>query len=699
MGIKINNMNKEVLDLIKSSKQLFLSDIKSAEKKAKKALEISISNGLVEELAQSLITLSRILSDQGNIEEVTAYLYEALGILKKTGNKQLLIEAYSGLGNFYMKTGELDDSLSFYMLSLSLSIETGDKIEKPGTLLAIGTVLSFKESGEDALEYYFNAKQAAEETNNTVVISKALNNIGCEYNVLNRLDDAEKSLNNCIDICKKEKFHNINIVALDELGLIFRKKGEDKKAVNSWMEAIEIDISRGESYNSTAPRINLADFYISKEKWDLARKFLDDACKMCENTESRIDLVEIFKLETKISECAGDYKRALEFHKKYFEMERELRKQESVRALKEVRVQALTHAKDRLVTLGHIGRAITESLDLKTMLSRIYSNVGKLLDFSIIGMATYDSLSRKISYELFMENGQILPNTYTSADDYNSLAAWVIRQEKPLVISDYIKEFGRYVRNKDIKSITRLKVNDKIPNSILYNPLKIGDEIIGLITVQSYKINAYTADEIDSFDILASYASIGLNNALQAEKIKKQNKELSILATSDSLTGLKNRRAFFDAMEKCWSWSIRTHIPLSLILIDLDFFKKVNDTYGHPAGDYCLVEISKLLKDSVKRGNDEVARLGGEEFGIFLGDTDNEGANVVAENIRKKVEAVVFKFESYDFKITASMGIRTISPDMGKNIKMQNVISEADKALYEAKHSGRNIVKNFSNEL
>lgn len=688
-------MNKEILDLINSSKQLFLSDIKSAEKKAKKAVEISKNNGLVEELAQSLITLSRILSDQGNIEEVTAYLYEALGILKKTGNKRILIEAYSGLGNFYMKTGELDDSLSFYMLSLSLSIETGEKIEKPDTLLGIGTVLSFKESGEDALEYYFSARQAAEETNNTVVITKALNNIGCEYNILNRLDDAEDSLNNCIDICKKEKFHNINIAALDELGLIYRKKSEDDKAVNAWMEAIAIDKSRGESYNSTAPRINLADLYISTEKWELARKFLDDACRMCENTESRIDLVEIYKLETKINECSGDYKRALEFHKKYFEMERELRKQESVRDLKEVRVKALTHAKDRLVALGHIGRAITESLDLKTMLSRIYSNVGKLLDFSIIGIATYDSASRKISYELFMEDGQMLPQTYNMVDDYNSLAAWVIRQEKPLVISEYKKEFHRYVRSKDLKSTTRWKLNDKIPNSVLYNPLKIGDKIIGIITVQSYMVNAYTADEIDSFDILASYASIGLNNALQAEKIKKQNRELSILATSDSLTGLKNRRAFFDAMEKCWSWSIRTHIPLSLILIDLDFFKNVNDTYGHPAGDYCLIEISKILKDSVKRGNDEVARLGGEEFGIFLGDTDNSGANVVAENIRKKVEAFVFRFDGSEFKITLSMGIRTISPDMGKDVKMENVVSEADKALYEAKHNGRNRVENF----
>ncbi|QEN04409.1 diguanylate cyclase [Thiospirochaeta perfilievii] len=688
-------MNSQVLGLIESSKKLFISDIDAAEKSALKAVKLSRSLNLKLELAESLTVLARVLADKGCIDQVTNTLFEAHELLEESRDKSPLIQVYSTLGSFYLGTGELELSLESYMSSLNLSIELNEKIKKPNTLMGIGTVLAYKGSNSDALEYYQDAKEAAEENGNVEVVLKSLNNIGWVYNSLDMLEEAEGYLNLCIKKAKNEGLRNILMPALDELGIIYRKKKLYNKAIECWKEAIKIDQERGVSYNSTAPNINLADYYISVENWSEARSYLDAAHVMCNRTRSRIDLIEIYRLESKISESQGNFFEALNNYKKYTELDREIRTQESIRELNRVKVDTLTKGRDRLVILGKIGREITESLDLSTMLSRIKTNAAKLFDFSIIGIAKYDSKTGDISYELFLEDGNILPNVYTNRSDTNSVAAWVVRNEKPVIISNYKEEYHKYVETENILSSAHWKINNKTPQSVLYNPLKIEDKIIGLITVQSYKVAAYPVEAVEAFNILSSYAAIGLNNALQSNKITEQNRRLSILATSDSLTGIKNRRAFFESIEKSRAWSLRNKIPFSLILLDLDYFKKINDSYGHPAGDFCLIEVSKVLKESIYRANDDVGRIGGEEFGVLLNNTDSNGALIVANRIRESIAALDLKFKGINFSITSSLGVITVYPEDDKLLSVKQIVSNVDKALYVAKNSGRNRVEEY----
>jgi len=160
--------------------------------------------------------------------------------------------------------------------------------------------------------------------------------------------------------------------------------------------------------------------------------------------------------------------------------------------------------------------------------------------------------------------------------------------------------------------------------------------------------------------------------------------KLEELATTDALTGLRNRRKFDEAIDSEWRRARRHNTPLSLLMIDADHFKNYNDTYGHQAGDQVLVGIAICISDSVKRAGDCAARYGGEEFAALLPGTASADAMMIAETIRRKVQGW-----SDDPAIsTVSIGIASVTPAAGAD--WTEFVNAADKALYAAKAAGRN---------
>ena len=163
---------------------------------------------------------------------------------------------------------------------------------------------------------------------------------------------------------------------------------------------------------------------------------------------------------------------------------------------------------------------------------------------------------------------------------------------------------------------------------------------------------------------------------------------LEKLATIDSLTGLSNRRHFLALAEAEWSRFQRYQRPLSMLMIDIDHFKSVNDRYGHAVGDDAIISVARaVLQD--KRGSDVVGRLGGEEFAILLPETDIAQAATVAERLRQKVEGQFLSAHNIQFKVTISIGVATASADMSG---IEALLRAADLALYQAKSDGRNRV-------
>jgi two-component system, cell cycle response regulator len=174
--------------------------------------------------------------------------------------------------------------------------------------------------------------------------------------------------------------------------------------------------------------------------------------------------------------------------------------------------------------------------------------------------------------------------------------------------------------------------------------------------------------------------------------------ELKELATKDALTGIANRRFFDEYLEKEWKRAQRDQAPFSIVMIDLDFFKTYNDTYGHQKGDSCLKEVATTIDEAMKRPADMAARYGGEEFALVLPETNSGGAVSLAEGIRKSIYDLNLKHKnsSCESRVTVSMGVATMKVD--KESEFSKLISKADKALYAAKDSGRNRLSVFGEE-
>ena len=175
--------------------------------------------------------------------------------------------------------------------------------------------------------------------------------------------------------------------------------------------------------------------------------------------------------------------------------------------------------------------------------------------------------------------------------------------------------------------------------------------------------------------------------------IEKANIKLKKLSTIDGLTQLANRRVFDETLQKEWQRMRRSQQPLSVILSDIDFFKRYNDTYGHQKGDDCLKTVAESIKNCVLRPADLAARYGGEEFVIILPDTPSKGAFHVAETIRDAVLSMKMEHagsEVNDF-VSLSLGVATLIPPKDGG-KAEELVKIADEALYVSKNAGRNMV-------
>jgi len=189
--------------------------------------------------------------------------------------------------------------------------------------------------------------------------------------------------------------------------------------------------------------------------------------------------------------------------------------------------------------------------------------------------------------------------------------------------------------------------------------------------------------------LFATWRDITLRK--QAETaLEESNRRLEILSTSDALTGIANRRHFDAVLDTEYGRHVRYGSTLSLIMLDIDHFKAFNDTYGHLKGDECLREVGRVLRECITRAADLAARYGGEEFACILPETDRNGAIIIAEQIRRGIEALAIphKGSSVADHVTGSLGVVTV--DCLQGVSALDILSQADNLLYQAKSSGRN---------
>ncbi len=251
-----------------------------------------------------------------------------------------------------------------------------------------------------------------------------------------------------------------------------------------------------------------------------------------------------------------------------------------------------------------------------------------------------------------------------------SQTGYTILQGEPILVHDYSKltEFSAPPLISKYKIASGLSV-----------PMLSRGRVIGAMLAHSKTRHHFKQDDISKLSLIAN------QTALTVDRIRL-HEETRQFAFTDELTGLYNRRHFIQLAEKEVDRAVRYRHPQALIMFDLDRFKQVNDTYGHPAGDQVLKTVASLVRREL-RDVDLLGRYGGEEFVILLPETGRKGARAIAERLRKRIAQTQMDIAQEKISITISLGVSILSPDCSNLIKL---IEASDKALYIAKETGRN---------
>jgi diguanylate cyclase (GGDEF)-like protein len=219
-------------------------------------------------------------------------------------------------------------------------------------------------------------------------------------------------------------------------------------------------------------------------------------------------------------------------------------------------------------------------------------------------------------------------------------------------------------------------------------PLKSGERVLGTLVAAARRRGAFDDEAVRMLEVIALQTAQALQRAQLFAAVER-------MATTDGLTGLHNHRYLQTLLDQQLALAQRYQKPLSFVLCDIDHFKTVNDTYGHPAGDLILKGVAEVLQREARQ-TDQVARYGGEEFAVILPETDAAAARATAERMRAAIEAARFTTDLGQLKITLSLGVATF-PDVAT--QKQGLIDQADQALYAAKRAGRNRWMAAANKL
>ncbi len=335
--------------------------------------------------------------------------------------------------------------------------------------------------------------------------------------------------------------------------------------------------------------------------------------------------------------------------------------------------ELLTRKTEQLMFLNTVLSNATERLEVADILGQAGEDLKMLLPVLSVQGAFWNVLGtgKHIETEIFLNPGLIS----------EIQAEWT-----DFMIENVIALSGMEVSGYNISETVSVSEHKMAysPSSgrVLALPLVARGDKFGCLVMLCERNVRLAKDQVATLNAAVNHLSLALSNALMFDKIKTR-------ADRDGLTRVFNRRSFDERLVEEFKRHQRLNTDMSLLMVDLDHFKEVNDTYGHLAGDMVLERVARLFECTL-RSTDFIARYGGEEFVILLPHTKEENAEMLAERIRKNIEDTTMTYQDKSFAVTASIGVASICP--GSFEKNNEIIRKADEALYEAKQQGRNRV-------
>ncbi|MBK1809328.1 diguanylate cyclase [Clostridium sp. YIM B02505] len=716
------------------------------EKAIKLSLEaLSLSKNINYDLgtAASKHMISSCYYTIGNYEEAISLTFDSLDFFVKENIYDLQWSSYNLLGNTFSELGDYERGMDFY-----------NNAEEIAYLV------------DDGKKFYTNSSKEK-------AMVRTLNNIAENYKLLKAYDESLEYCNRAYDIDKNYDFQFSKGVTILSLGELYYLLHEYDKANTLSFRALEYfkkynytlgqpecyklaaltywkknDFDKADEYfNITIDRIeaqsspyNEIDVYINyyqylKDRNDLKKslvilhKAYDLSIKnnFVEKISETASILSIFYAEIK------DFQTAFNYFNMHLENERinasylnkhrinnlniskkikkiEIEKKEIINNNENLqrKSESLQMVVEKLSIISELGQKITSNLDLDSIIDILYSSIKDFMDLTYLSIGLYDKENSVVNYLDVIERGKKKKKKSTNVKNRSNFTSICIETEDFVIINDMNKEFLKYTDSETYKSV--MEKDQYELQSLIFCPLKVNSNIIGVMSIQSEEKNSFTSYHVEMVKSLSSYAAIAINNAIKSKQLemeiekthavqfelKRLNEKLLFLSENDSMTKIPNRRKLDKYLYELWEKHVQEKKVLSLIIFDIDNFKQYNDNYGHIAGDNCIVTIANILS-SVKDENYFPARYGGDEFVVVLPEYQLDRALDFGESLKQKVANanIPHKFSTVSDKVTLSIGITSLVPST--DLTINEFMNKADDALYLAKKRGKNQIASFIN--
>jgi diguanylate cyclase (GGDEF)-like protein len=347
--------------------------------------------------------------------------------------------------------------------------------------------------------------------------------------------------------------------------------------------------------------------------------------------------------------------------------------------------QDLNKAVFEILALFEFTSILGDNSDFERMLEQMVDTIKRILDYDGCCLFFYDESKKQLFTKVNRGFPAVLNTTKIPEDQF--LTGHVIRTGQALLINEFDSEYRYY----GCESPKYRNLAGRF-QSFVAVPLLVQNKPIGILLIAKRPPFALSQDDLRLLFIIANQAALAIQNMRLYEEVYQSS-------ITDGLTGVYNHRYFREELEKRLSDAETLQVNLSLLMLDIDYFKGFNDTYGHQVGDLVLKEVARIILETIGENNALVARYGGEEFAVILENTNTRTAIRTAELIRSAVSTHRFSTAGNEdiHTVTISIGVASFPEDI-KNMarKVEELIDKADESLYAAKNTGRNRVCSIS---
>lgn len=664
--------------------------------------------------AKTQVTLAYCYAHEGDNAAALDLVHRSIQVIKDAHDVEWYVNANRVTGFVYSSLGDLKQASDAFEEGLALMKEHNMPAD-PHYLNNLGFIYYELGEYEQAYQQILSAMEVAREQQHDI-FPLLLSNLADIQILFGNIEEAEMYNDQAYALLQKQSHQKAYLAQCYSIyGLIARERKQWAKSLHYLQKTLALNEEMNSKYSQVTTLFDMGMLYLVQDAYDSALNYMLQALEIADSIQATLLQRDTLEKMSEIFKLTGDFEEAYHHLIRFNEVNEQIRTKEvqeqisrlmtemkveqmqkdaeienlKLKRLSEqakVRASVLEESYQDLITISEIGRRIIANQENEQVLYTVYQDLNKLMEAHIFGLCIYNKAQQEVEYRAFVEQGHLVTLSNKSIHDPKSLSVQCIRENKELQILQGVAMQDYTPRETG--------VDGENPQSLYFFPLVMNDEVIGAITVQSYYSHAFSERQIEMLRILALYVSIAMSNVIKSEQLREQTKKLEEMTKKDPLTSLYNLRHMKVLLKDAMETFHTTHTPFSIIVIDLDHFKDINDSYGHSCGDHVLQEVSQHFL-AFARQEDVVARWGGEEFLMLLPNTPLEEARVIGEALRESLEQQSICYQNMTVEVTATLGVATYS---SKDWHVDELIERADKALYIGKEAGRNQVVVYGSE-